>query len=159
MQESTKILIKASIINCGIATMLINAIICYFTLPDAATLLSSDLAFNFASTVFGCGLICPFFGALTFKGVMAKNPDMALGAKSSQLLARFVPNNAFLAAIVIAIMTSIILCAIPFAILALLNIEFTAARIFWLLAIGVYSGIAATFAMYFGMKRVYYTRM
>ena len=92
MKDSNKILFKGAVMNCGIATAIINGIICFFTLTKANALLSSDLAFNFLSTAIGCGVICPFFGGLILKGVAAKN-EIDFGSKSEQTIAKFIPNN------------------------------------------------------------------
>ena len=155
MKESTKILFKGAIINCGIATALINGIISYFTLMKAGTILSSDLMFNFFSTALGCGVICPFFGGLILKGVSAKN-QIAFGEKKEQLLARFIPDNIFLGAVLIGIFTIIALWLVPYALIAVLKIKLTLARFFWVIIIALYSGAAASFAAYFGMKRAHY---
>ncbi len=157
MKDTTKILIKGAIINCGIATALINGIINYFTLAKTSVLISSTMGFSFFGVALGCGLICPFFGGMILKGVISKN-NIDFGAKSEQALAKFVPNNLVLGAIVIAILTVAVLWVVPYLVAMVAGIEITLARMVWVVAVGLYSGVAASFAAYFGMKRSYYAK-
>ena len=76
MKETTKILIKNSILNCGLTTAIINGIISYFTLPSMEQMISSSLRINFLLVALGCGIICPLFGGLILKGVLAKNEQL-----------------------------------------------------------------------------------
>lgn len=157
MKNTTKILIKGAIINCGIATALINGSITYFTLVHAISMTSSELLVNFFSTALGCGVICPFFGGLILKGVAAKN-ELDFGRKSEQFLAKFVPNNLFLGAIVIGLLDIFLLWLVPYVVLSVFNIKFTLVRIAWVILLAVYSGVAASIAAYFGMKRAHYSK-
>lgn len=157
MKDATKVLIKGAIINCGIATALINGIISYFTLTKAPVIFSQDLAFNFFSTALGCGVICPFFGGLILKGVLAKN-SVDFGAKKDQMIARFVPDNVFLGALVIGAMAVIMVWAVPYVLAAAVSLNFSLKRFAWVVLIALYSGLAAGFAAYFGMKRSYFAK-
>lgn len=157
MKDTTKILVKGAIINCGICTALINGIINYFTLAKTSVLVSSEMGFSFFGVALGCGLICPFFGGIILKGVISKN-NIYFGAKSEQALAKFVPNNLYLGALVIGILTVAIVWVVPYLAVMLTGIEITLARMVWVVAVGVYSGVAASFAAYFGMKRYYYAK-
>lgn len=143
--------------NCGIATAIINGIICFFTLTKANALLSSDLAFNFLSTAIGCGVICPFFGGLILKGVAAKN-EIDFGSKSEQTIAKFIPNNIVLGAIIIGLITVLTLWILPYAVIKLTSLQLTLSRIVWIVIIALYSGLAASIAAYFGMKRAHYAK-
>ena len=122
MKDSNKILFKGAVMNCGIATAIINGIICFFTLTKANALLSSDLAFNFLSTAIGCGVICPFFGGLILKGVAAKN-EIDFGSKSEQTIAKFIPNNIVLGAIIIGLITVLTLWLLPYAVIKLTSLQ------------------------------------
>ena len=93
MKEATKQLLKGAILNCGLATGLINAIISNFTLPKEQSLLLSDLTMNFALTAFGCGLLCPFFGTIILKAVAGKK-QIAFGEKDDHIFAKYVPKPA-----------------------------------------------------------------
>lgn len=121
MKDSNKILFKGAVMNCGIATAIINGIICFFTLTKANALLSSDLAFNFLGTAIGCGVICPFFGGLILKGVAAKN-EIDFGSKSEQTIAKFIPNNIVLGAIIIGLITVLTLWILPYAVIKLTSL-------------------------------------
>lgn len=143
--------------NCGIATAIINGIICFFTLTKANALLSSDLAFNFLSTAIGCGVICPFFGGLILKGVAAKN-EIDFGSKSEQTIAKFIPNNIVLGAIIIDLITVLTLWLLPYAVIKLTSLQLTLSRIVWIVIIALYSVLAASIAAYFGMKRAHYAK-
>lgn len=156
MKEHTKVLIKAGIVNCGIATAIINGIISYFSLPKIEQIASTSLGINFLSVALGCGLICPFFGGLILKGVSAKNPALHLERKSAHILARLVPDNLVLGAIMIGLLDGIILWGIPCVTALALGFEITLNRNVWVVIVGFYSGIAASFAAYFGMLRVYF---
>ena len=157
MKDSNKILFKGAVMNCGIATAIINGIICFFTLTKANALLSSDLAFNFLSTAIGCGVICPFFGGLILKGVAAKN-EIDFGSKSEQAIAKFIPNNIVLGAIIIGLITVLTLWILPYAVIKLTSLQLTLSRIVWIVIIALYSGLAASIASYFGMKRAHYAK-
>ncbi len=157
MKDSNKILFKGAVMNCGIATAIINGIICFFTLTKANALLSSDLAFNFLSTAIGCGVICPFFGGLILKGVAAKN-EIDFGSKSEQTIAKFIPNNIVLGAIIIGLITVLTLWLLPYAVIKLTSLQLTLSRIVWIVIIALYSGLAASIAAYFGMKRAHYAK-
>lgn len=157
MKDSNKILFKGAVMNCGIATAIINGIICFFTLTKANALLSSDLAFNFLSTAIGCGVICPFFGGLILKGVAAKN-EIDFGIKSEQTIAKFIPNNIVLGAIIIGLITVLTLWILPYAVIKLTSLQLTLSRIVWIVIIALYSGLAASIAAYFGMKRAHYAK-
>lgn len=157
MKDSNKILFKGAVMNCGIATAIINGIICFFTLTKANALLSSDLAFNFLSTAIGCGVICPFFGGLILKGVAAKN-EIDFGSKSEQTIAKFIPNNIVLGAIIIGLITVLTLWILPYAVIKLTSLQLTLSRIVWIIIIALYSGLAASIAAYFGMKRAHYAK-
>ena len=157
MKDSNKILFKGAVMNCGIATAIINGIICFFTLTKANALLSSDLAFNFLSTAIGCGVICPFFGGLILKGVAAKN-EINFGSKSEQTIAKFIPNNIVLGAIIIGLITVLTLWILPYAVIKLTSLQLTLSRIVWIVIIALYSGLAASIAAYFGMKRAHYAK-
>ncbi|PWM51053.1 MAG: hypothetical protein DBX41_04605 [Clostridiales bacterium] len=157
MKDSNKILFKGAVMNCGIATAIINGIICFFTLTKANALLSSDLAFNFLSTAIGCGVICPFFGGLILKGVAAKN-EIDFGSKSEQTIAKFIPNNIVLGAIIIGLITVLTLWILPYAVIKLTSLQLTLSRIVWIVIIALYSGLAASIAAYFGMKRAHYAK-
>ena len=157
MKDSNKILFKGAVMNCGIATAIINGIICFFTLTKANALLSSYLAFNFLSTAIGCGVICPFFGGLILKGVAAKN-EIDFGSKSEQTIAKFIPNNIVLGAIIIGLITVLTLWILPYAVIKLTSLQLTLSRIVWIVIIALYSGLAASIAAYFGMKRAHYAK-
>ena len=157
MKDSNKILFKGAVMNCGIATAIINGIICFFTLTKANALLSSDLAFNFLSTAIGCGVICPFFGGLILKGVAAKN-EIDFGSKSEQTIAKFIPNNIVLGAIIIGLITVLTVWLLPYAVIKLTSLQLTLSRIVWIVIIALYSGLAASIAAYFGMKRAHYAQ-
>lgn len=157
MKDSNKILFKGAVMNCGIATAIINGIICFFTLTKANALLSSDLAFNFLGTAIGCGVICPFFGGLILKGVAAKN-EIDFGSKSEQTIAKFIPNNIVLGAIIIGLITVLTLWLLPYAVIKLTSLQLTLSRIVWIVIIALYSGLAASIAAYFGMKRAHYAK-
>lgn len=157
MKDSNKILFKGAVMNCGIATAIINGIICFFTLTKANALLSSDLAFNFLSTAIGCGVICPFFGGLILKGVAAKN-EINFGSKSEQTIAKFIPNNIVLGAIIIGLITVLTVWLLPYAVIKLTSLQLTLSRIVWIVIIALYSGLAASIAAYFGMKRAHYAK-
>ena len=157
MKDSNKILFKGAVMNCGIATAIINGIICFFTLTKANALLSSDLAFNFLSTAIGCGVICPFFGGLILKGVAAKN-EIDFGSKSEQTIAKFIPNNIVLGAIIIGLIAVLTLWLLPYAVIKLTSLQLTLSRIVWIVIIALYSGLAASIAAYFGMKRAHYAK-
>ena len=157
MKDSNKILFKGAVMNCGIATAIINGIICFFTLTKANALLSSDLAFNFLSTAIGCGVICPFFGGLILKGVAAKN-EINFGSKSEQTIAKFIPNNIVLGAIIIGLITVLTVWILPYAVIKLTSLQLTLSRIVWIVIIALYSGLAASIAAYFGMKRAHYAK-
>lgn len=157
MKDSNKILFKGAVMNCGIATAIINGIICFFTLTKANALLSSDLAFNFLSTAIGCGVICPFFGGLILKGVAAKN-EIDFGSKSEQTIAKFIPNNIVLGAIIISLITVLTVWLLPYAVIKLTSLQLTLSRIVWIVIIALYSGLAASIAAYFGMKRAHYAK-
>ena len=157
MKDSNKILFKGAVMNCGIATAIINGIICFFTLTKANALLSSDLAFNFLSTAIGCGVICPFFGGLILKGVAAKN-EIDFGSKSEQTIAKFIPNNIVLGAIIIGLITVLTVWLLPYAVIKLTSLQLTLSRIVWIVIIALYSGLAASIAEYFGMKRAHYAK-
>ena len=157
MKDSNKILFKGAVMNCGIATAIINGIICFFTLTKANALLSSDLAFNFLSTAIGCGVICPFFGGLILKGVAAKN-EIDFGSKSEQTIAKFIPNNIVLGAIIIGLITVLTVWLLPYAVIKLTSLQLTLSRIVWIAIIALYSGLAASIAAYFGMKRAHYAK-
>lgn len=157
MKDSNKILFKGAVMNCGIATAIINGIICFFTLTKANALLSSDLAFNFLGTAIGCGVICPFFGGLILKGVAAKN-EIDFGSKSEQTIAKFIPNNIVLGAIIIGLITVLTLWILPYAVIKLTSLQLTLSRIVWIVIIALYSGLAASIAAYFGMKRAHYAK-
>lgn len=157
MKDSNKILFKGAVMNCGIATAIINGIICFFTLTKANALLSSDLAFNFLSTAIGCGVICPFFGGLILKGVSAKN-EIDFGSKSEQTIAKFIPNNIVLGAIIIGLITVLTVWLLPYAVIKLTSLQLTLSRIVWIVIIALYSGLAASIAAYFGMKRAHYAK-
>lgn len=157
MKDSNKILFKGAVMNCGIATAIINGIICFFTLTKANALLSSDLAFNFLSTAIGCGVICPFFGDLILKGVAAKN-EIDFGSKSEQTIAKFIPNNIVLGAIIISLITVLTVWLLPYAVIKLTSLQLTLSRIVWIVIIALYSGLAASIAAYFGMKRAHYAK-
>lgn len=157
MKDSNKILFKGAVMNCGIATAIINGIICFFTLTKANALLSSDLAFNFLGTAIGCGVICPFFGGLILKGVAAKN-EIDFGSKSEQTIAKFIPNNIVLGAIIIGLITVLTLWILPYAVIKLTSLQLTLSRIVWIIIIALYSGLAASIAAYFGMKRAHYAK-
>ena len=131
--------------------------ICFFTLTKANALLSSDLAFNFLSTAIGCGVICPFFGVLILKGVAAKN-EIDFGSKSEQTIAKFIPNNIVLGAIIIGLITVLTLWLLPYAVIKLTSLQLTLSRIVWIVIIALYSGLAASIAAYFGMKRAHYAK-
>lgn len=73
-------------------------------------------------------------------------------------MAKFVPNNLYLGALVIGILTVAIVWVVPYLAVMLTGIEITLARMVWVVAVGVYSGVAASFAAYFGMKRYYYAK-
>ena len=157
MKDSNKILFKGAVMNCGIATAIINGIICFFTLTKANALLSSDLAFNFLGTAIGCGVICPFFGGLILKGVAAKN-EIDFGSKSEQTIAKFIPNNIVLGAIIIGLITVLTVWILPYAVIKLTSLQLTLSRIVWIVIIALYSGLAASIAAYFGMKRAHYAK-
>ena len=157
MKDSNKILFKVAVMNCGIATAIINGIICFFTLTKANALLSSDLAFNFLGTAIGCGVICPFFGGLILKGVAAKN-EIDFGSKSEQTIAKFIPNNIVLGAIIIGLITVLTVWLLPYAVIKLTSLQLTLSRIVWIVIIALYSGLAASIAAYFGMKRAHYAK-
>ena len=157
MKDSNKILFKGAVMNCGIATAIINGLICFFTLTKANALLSSDLAFNFLSTAIGCGVICPFFGGLILKGVAAKN-EIDFGSKSEQTIAKFIPNNIVLGAIIIGLITVLTVWLLPYAVIKLTSLQLTLSRIVWIVIIALYSGLAASIAAYFGMKRAHYAK-
>lgn len=157
MKDSNNILLKGALLNCGIATTLINGIICFFTLTKASTILSSDLAFNFLSTAIGCGVICPFFGGLILKGVAAKN-EIDFGSKSEQTIAKFIPNNIVLGAIIIGLITVLTVWLLPYAVIKLTSLQLTLSRIVWIVIVALYSGLAASIAAYFGMKRAHYAK-
>ena len=157
MKDSNKILFKGADMNCGIATAIINGIICFFTLTKANALLSSDLAFNFLGTAIGCGVICPFFGGLILKGVAAKN-EIDFGSKSEQTIAKFIPNNIVLGAIIIGLITVLTVWLLPYAVIKLTSLQLTLSRIVWIVIIALYSGLAANIAAYFGMKRAHYAK-
>ena len=157
MKDSNKILFKGAVMNCGIATAIINGIICFFTLTKANALLSSDLAFNFLGTAIGCGVICPFFGGLILKGVAAKN-EIDFGSKSEQTIAKFIPNNIVLGAIIIGLITVLTIWILPYAVIKLTSLQLTLSRIVWIVIIALYSGLAASIAAYFGMKRAHYAK-
>ena len=157
MKESTKTLLKGALFNCGIPTVVINAIICFFTLTKTGTILSSDLMVNFLSTAIGCGVICPFFGGLILKGVAAKN-EIDFGNKSEQNIAKFIPNNIVLGAVVIGIITVLTVWLLPYIIINLTSLQLTLSRIVLVFIIALYSGVAASIAAYFGMKRAHYAK-
>ena len=157
MKESTKTLLKGALLNCGIPPVVINGIICFFTLTKTGTILSSDLMFNFLSTAIGCGVICPFFGGLILKGVAAKN-EIDFGNKSEQNIAKFIPNNIVLGAVVIGIITVLAVWILPYAVIKLTSLQLTLSRIVWIVIIALYSGVAASIAAYFGMKRAHYAK-
>ena len=158
MKETTKILIKNSILNCGLTTAIINGIISYFTLPSMEQMISSSLRINFLLVALGCGIICPLFGGLILKGVLAKNEQLDFEQKEDHFIARFIPNNLMFGAIVIGILTSIILWVIPYGIIWLIGFTTTLSRIVWIILVGFYSGVAASIAAYFGLLRVYFAQ-
>ena len=128
MKDSNKILFKGAVMNCCIATAIINGIICFFTLTKSNALLSSDLAFNFLSTAIGCGVICPFFGGLILKGVAAKN-EIDFGSKSEQTIAKFIPNNIVLGAIIIGLITVLTLWLLPYAVIKLTSLQLISPKV------------------------------
>lgn len=151
-------LIKGAIQGCGIGTAIINGIILFFTLPKLDMISNTTVTFNFLGLALGCGVLCPLFGKMTLKSVLEKNPQVYLGAKKDHALAKFVPDHLGLAAIVIGLLTAIILWGIPYGVALVLKPVFVLNRWIWIILIGCYSGVCASFAAYFGMLRSYYTR-
>jgi hypothetical protein len=159
LSQSTKFLVEASIKNCGIATVIINALINYFTFvkPDGAAGISSTVAIPaFMAVVIGCALICPLFGGLILKGL--KTDGVSFGTKDSHALGKFVPNSMLPGVLVIAAFTSVLFWFIPNALIGAAGIAFALPRMAWVITIGVYSGIVAAFAAYFGIMRAYYAK-
>ncbi len=150
-------LIKGAIQGCGIGTAIINGVILFFTLPKLDMISNTTVTFNFLGLALGCGVLRPLFGKMTLKGVLEKNPYLKIDAKKEHMLAKFVPDNLGLAALVIGLMTAIVWWVVPYGIALILQIEFTLSRWFWIIMIGCYSGVCASFAAYFGMLRSYYT--
>lgn len=150
-------LIKGAVQGCGIGTAIINGVILFFTLPKLPILTNTMVIFNFLGLALGCGILCPLFGKMTLKGVLEKNPYLNMGAKRDHMLAKFVPDNLGLAALVIGLMTAIVWWVVPYGIAFILQIELILSRWFWIIIIGCYSGVCASFAAYFGMLRSYYT--
>ena len=67
MTKTSKIVLKGAIVNCGLATALINMVICYLTLAKVSMFLFTELSVNFLGTAIGCGLLCPLFGGIILK--------------------------------------------------------------------------------------------
>ena len=159
MNQSTKFLVEASIKNCGIATIVINALINYFTFikPEDAANISSAVAIpNFMAVVIGCALICPLFGGLILKGL--KTDGVSFGSKDSHAIGKFIPTAMLPGVLVIAAFTSVLFWFIPNALIGAAGIAFALPRMAWVVTIGVYSGIVAAFAAYFGIMRAYYAK-
>lgn len=72
MKKPTKILLVSSVLNCGIATTIINGIISYFALSKGTMLFFQDLIFNFFSIIIGCGIFCPLFSNIVLKKLRLK---------------------------------------------------------------------------------------
>lgn len=159
MNQSTKFLIGASIKNCGIATVIINALINYFTFvkPEGVANISSTVAIpGFMAVVIGCAVICPLFGGLILKGL--KTDGVSFGSKGSRAIGKFIPNAMLPAVVVIAAITSVLFWFLPNGLIGATGIVFALPRMAWVIIIGVYSGIVAAFAAYFGIMRAYYAK-
>ena len=159
MNQSTKFLIEASIKNCGIATIVINALINYFTFvkPEGVANISSTVAIpSFMGVVIGCGVICPLFGGLILKGL--KTDGIAFGSKNSRAVGKFIPSAMLPGVLVIAAITSVLFWFVPNGLIGATGIAFALPRMAWVMIIGVYSGIVAAFAAYFGIMRAYYAK-
>ncbi len=160
MSNSTKYLLVASIKNCGIATIIINALINFFTFvkADGAAGISSTVAIPaFMAVVIGCAVICPLFGGLILKG-LAKDEPLPFGDKASHMIGKFVPNAMLPGVLVIAVIASVLFWFLPNGLIGAAGIAFALPRMAWVILIGVYSGIVATFAAYFGIMRAYYAK-
>lgn len=153
-----KFLVLGAIQGCGIGTTIVNGIILYFTLPKIELISNSSLTINFLGMALGCGLLCPLFGKLTFTNVINKNGNFYIKQKEEHLLAKFLPNNLCGAAVVICFLTAAVLWGVPYLVALLLKPQFELSRILWLVIIAVYSGICASFAVYFGMLRSYFVK-
>ena len=156
MGVTMKALAKGALKGCGIGTVVINAIILFFTLPKAAMIDSGALLFNFMGVAVGCGLLCPLFGGMVLKDVTKAHPTLDYGDKSAHAVARFVPNNLFLAAVVIGVLTTLVWWVLPCAVAMVASINVALPRLAWLIIIALYSGACASFAAYFGMLRSHY---
>lgn len=155
MKDTTKALIMGAITGCGAGTAVINGLLAFFlTLPKVPELTNSQMVISFFGTALGCGLICPFFAGIASKGVAGLN----YGPKSEHIIARFLPNQVVLHAIITGILTALIVWGVPEVIAIALHVQITLPRIAWVIAVGAFSGVAATFAMYFGLIRVHYAK-
>lgn len=155
MKESTRQLVQGAFLNCGIATGVINGVISYLTMVKQNDLLLSELSMNFLLTAFGCGLLCPYFGRIILKAVN-KNETISFGQKKDRLLGKLVPNNLILGALMISLLAVVILWGVPHLCIHFLQIDFSLSRGIWVICMGVYSALSASFGAYFGMQRVYY---
>ena len=135
--------------QCGIPTALINATILYFTLPKMESIISSSLSINFLSVALGCGLICPLFGKMILKGIASKSP--LENNKKNGIFNKSLPTTLFLGTVFICLITFVFLWLLPYMVVCLINWQFDLARIVWLIFIALYSGIAASFASYWGV--------
>lgn len=156
MTKTSKIVLKGAIVNCGLATALINMVTCYLTLAKVPMFLFTELSVNFLGTAIGCGLLCPLFGGIILKPLQ-KEP-LNFEDKSSHVLARWVPNQILLGAVVIAMFSAILFWGMPVLLFKLLSVEFAIRRIFACFLLGLYSGVVATFAAYLGVHRAYYAK-
>ena len=158
MKRETQILTKTSVINCGLATAVINGLISYFTLEKVDALANGSVTFNFLGVAIGCGLICPLFGGMTLKGVLGKNSGLDLGRKKEHIIAKFIPNQLLLGICAIGLCVTALLWGVPYLVAMCLKLNFYLPRIVWVVSIGIYSGIVASFATYLGMLRVYFAK-
>lgn len=152
MQKATKEMIKCAIINCGIATGIINGVLAYFTL-NGDTLALPDLTINFWGTAIGCGLLCPAFGKLILKNV---NTDILIEKKSNRIVGRWIPDNFIVGTLVICVLATILLFGIPYCMIQLFPIELQIGKLMWAFVLGGYSMSVASFSAYHGMYSAYY---
>ena len=149
----------AAIKNCGIATVIINGLINYFTFikPEGGAAIPSVTAIpGFMGVVIGCAVICPLFGGLILKGL--KTDGVVFGSKDSHAVGKFVPNAMVPGVVVIAVIASVLFWFLPSGLIGVAGVTFALPRMAWVVLIGLYSGLVAVFAAYFGIMRAYYAK-
>ncbi len=153
MKEATKTLVMAGVKNCGIGTAVINGILAFFfTLPKVAELANSDMIFSFMGTALGCGIICPFFAGL----VIGSMKNVEFGPKESHVIGRFLPDQVVVHALLTGILTLLVIWGVPELVAMALRVHIVLPRMAWVVLVALYSGVAVSFAMYFGLLPKHY---